>query len=230
VLTLPRIAVGPRSSSLSDTPDAPPKIVRGSRRRATVQHGAMSTPTYRIRRAVTEDIPAILDLIGSAAQWLQKYKNTDQWARPWPTEWERDARITRNVNRGSTWMVEENGDLAATITYRNKGNPKLWTADELDEPAVYVSRLIVSRSQAGRGLGAALINWAGLRGKEQWGAESIRVDVWTTNLALHEYYKGNGFEHLRTLQFEDPWEYPSAALFQKPIAGIDASSARWLHE
>jgi predicted N-acetyltransferase YhbS len=190
----------------------------------------MSTPNYRIRPAVAEDIPAILDLIGSAAAWLQKYKNTDQWARPWPTEQERNDRITRNVKRGFTWMAEENGLLAATITYRDKGNPKLWTAAERSEPAVYVSRLIVSRSQAGKGLGAALIDWAGLRGKEEWGAKSIRVDVWTTNLALHEYYKGQGFEHLGTLEFKDPWEYPSAVLLQKPITGIDASSAAWFHE
>jgi predicted N-acetyltransferase YhbS len=190
----------------------------------------MTTPTYRIRHAVTEDIPAILDLIGSAAAWLQRHKNTDQWARPWPTEGERDDRITRNVKRGFTWMAEQDGALAATITYRDKGNPKLWTADELDEPAVYVSRLIVSRPQAGRGLGAALIDWAGLRGNSEWGAESVRVDVWTTNHALHEYYKRQGFEHLRTLEFEDPWEYPSAALFQKPMTAVDGSSAKLFQE
>ena len=231
MLTLPkRLAAVPRSSSPSTAPDAPPWIVPGSRRRATAQYGAMSTPTYRIRRAVTEDIPAIFDLIGSAAAWLQQYKDTDQWARPWPTESDRNARITRNVERGFTWMAEENGALAATVTYRDRGNPKLWTADELSEPAVYVSRLIVSRSQAGRGLGAALIDWAGLRGLDEWAASSIRVDVWTTNLALHEYYKRQGFEHLRTLEFEDPWEYPSAALFQKPIAAVDESSAAWFQE
>jgi predicted N-acetyltransferase YhbS len=190
----------------------------------------MSTPIYRIRPAVTDDIAAILDLICSAAAWLQKYKNTDQWEQPWPTEQERNDRITRNVKRGFTWMAEENGVLAATITYRDKGNPKLWTADERSEPAVYVSRLIVSREQAGRGLGAALIDWAGLRGIKEWAAESIRVDVWTTNLALHDYYKGQGFEHLRTLEFDDPWEYPSAALFQKPITGVDTSFAAWFHE
>ena len=190
----------------------------------------MTTPTYRIRHAVTEDIPAILDLIGSTAAWLQQQKSTDQWAKPWPTESERDDRIARNVERGFTWMAEQDEALAATITYRDKGNPKLWTEDERDERAVYVSRLIVSRPQAGQGLGAALIDWAGLRGRSGWGAESVRVDVWTTNLALHEYYKLQGFEHLRTLDFENPWEYPSAALFQKPIAAVDESSAKLFQE
>jgi GNAT superfamily N-acetyltransferase len=186
------------------------------------------TDNLKIRPALPGDIDKIIGLIDDAREWLRD-RDTDQWAKPWPTEDKRNARIARGVDRGSTWMVEENGDLTATITCRDRGNPKLWTADELAEPAAYVSRLIVSRPQAGRGLGAALIDWAGLRGKQEWGAGSIRVDVWTTNLALHEYYKRQGFEHLRTLQFEDPWEYPSAALFQKPIAGIDASSAGRFH-
>jgi ribosomal protein S18 acetylase RimI-like enzyme len=226
VLTQPRQAsTGSRSSSISIVPSVRLGSFPPAGAGQPLHYGAMTSPTYRIRRAVPGDIPAILGLIGSAAAWLQRYKNTDQWAKPWPTEDERDARIARGVSRKSTWIVEQDGALAGTITCRDKGLPKLWTAEELAEPAVYVCRLITSREQAGRGLGAALIDWAGLRGIDGWAAESIRVDVWTTNTALHDYYKGQGFEHLRTLQFTDPWEYPSAALFQKPITAIDRSAA-----
>jgi ribosomal protein S18 acetylase RimI-like enzyme len=230
VLTLSKQeAVGSCSSSSSTIPDAPPRIIPDGQPRATAQHGAMSTPTYRIRPAVAEDIPAILELIGSAAAWLKGF--TDQWAKPWPDKPARDARIEQAIQDRLTWMVTDSaGALVATVTYREHGNGMLWTPKEQAEPAVYVSRLIVSRDRAGLGIGSALIDWAGLRGKEEWSAESIRIDVWTTNLALHEYYKGHGFEHMRTLEFEDPWEYPSAALFQKPMADIDASSAAWFHE
>lgn len=227
MLTQPRqVADGSRSSSISIFPSARLGSFPAAGAGQPLHNGAMTPPTYRIRPAAPGDLPAILGLIGSAAAWLQRYKDTDQWKRPWPSEDERNARVARGIVRGATWMVEEDGALVATITYRDRGNPKLWTQDERSEPAVYVSRLIVGREQAGRGLGAALIDWAGLRGKE-WtpAAESIRVDVWTTNHALHEYYKGQGFEHLRTLDFPDPWEYPSAALFQKPIAAIDVAAA-----
>jgi ribosomal protein S18 acetylase RimI-like enzyme len=123
-------------------------------------------------------------------------------------------------------MVEDaRGGTAATVTCREHGNPMLWTAEEQREPAAYVSRLIVSRRHAGLGIGAALIDWAGLLGMSRWQAKWIRIDVWTTNLALHRYYKGQGFEHLRTLQFDDPWDYPSAALFQKPAADVNAEAA-----
>src|SRR5262249_26827404 len=151
-----------------------------------------------------KDMSAIIGLIDSAARWLQEVKHTDQWARPWPNEEDRNARIVRGIVGGSTWMVEKNGCLAGTITYRDKGNMCLWTEGERSENAVYVSRLIVSRTLAGLGIGAALIDWSGMRGRDKWEADWIRVDVWTTNLALHDYYKGQRFEHLRTAEFSDP--------------------------
>jgi GNAT superfamily N-acetyltransferase len=169
---------------------------------------------------------AILDLIDWSAKWLREYKNTDQWARPWPNERARDARVRQGVKNDLTWMVEDRqGALVGTVTYRVKGSPRLWTRRELREPAVYVSRLIVAREHAGQRVGAALVDWAGQRGRERWGATSIRVDVWTTNYGLHAYYLRNGFAHLRTREFKDSWEYPSAALFQKPTAAVNGASA-----
>jgi predicted N-acetyltransferase YhbS len=189
-------------------------------------HGAMSTNRYQIRLAGRADIPAILDLIGSTAKWLQACKDTDQWARPWPDKERRDTRVEQGILDGLTWIVEDShGMLAGTVTCREHGNEILWTDQEMAEEAAYVSRLIVSRDLAGDGIGAALIDWAGLHGAREWGAKSIRVDVWTTNLALHDYYRERGFEHVRTLDFEDYWEYPSAALFQKPMAAVDQDAA-----
>jgi len=188
------------------------------------------TNTYRIRPAVLDDRPAIYGLIGSAATWLREEKDTDQWTRPWPNRDDRDARITQGIMDGLTWMVEDSeGAVIGTVTCREHGNDILWTPTELAERAAYVSRLIVSRDHAGQGIGAALIHWAAARAAAEWGADWIRVDVWTTNTALHEYYKDQGFDHLRTLDFADPWQYPSAALFQKPIADAESKSAGWFH-
>jgi hypothetical protein len=46
-----------------------------------------------------------------------------------------------------------------------------------------------------------------------------------TNTGLHNYYKGHGFEYVRTMELEHEWDYPSAVLFQKPAAAIDTSAA-----
>ena len=56
---------------------------------------------------------------------------------------------------------------------------------------------------------------------QSWQAHWIRINVWTTNIALHNYYEKQRFEPVRICQFDDPGSYPSAALFQKPTAEID---------
>jgi GNAT superfamily N-acetyltransferase len=184
------------------------------------------TDTCTIRHARPSDITAIFALIDEAARWLGASKETDQWARPWPNQADRDERIAQGIEHGLTWMAELDGTPIGTVTYREQGRDILWEAAELSDPAVYVSRLIVGRRHAGRGIGAALIDWAGLRGLQEWQANWLRVDVWTSNTALHGYYKDQGFTHLRTVPFDTEWEYPSAALFQKPTSEINLAAAR----
>jgi ribosomal protein S18 acetylase RimI-like enzyme len=224
MLTQPaRLAAGSHSPAPFTIPDACRGATPGGGAGQPLDHGAM-TPTYKIRLATADDVRPIHGLIGSAADWLRDF--TDQWAKPWPDEATRDARIEQAIQARLTWMVADSkGELVGTMTCREHGNDMLWTPEEQAEPAVYVSRLIVRRDRAGLGIGSALIDWAGQHGIGGWRARWIRVDVWTTNLALHRYYKGQGFEHLRTLFFEDYWEYPSAALFQKPTADVNEQAA-----
>jgi len=214
------------------------RLVRGigiSRRPWTGNDGPQ--PVFQIRPAKISDQKAIVGLIDEAAGWLKDEKGTDQWQRPWPNLAARDKRIRRGIKQGRTWIVENWAEpkvsprrLVATVSCGRGGNKKLWTQRERKKEAVYISRLIVSREYKGSGVGAALINWASLRGIEEWGAECTRLDVWTTNLDLQAYYKGQKFEHIRTCDFADPWEYPSAALFQKPAGDVDAKGANFFQE
>jgi ribosomal protein S18 acetylase RimI-like enzyme len=189
-------------------------------------------PIFDIRPARLSDMDAIIGLINEAASWLKAEKDTDQWQRPWPNRPDRDKRIRRGIKKGRTWIVEDRTEpvdsprrLVATVSCGRGGNQKLWTRRERNEPAVYISRLIVSRLHKGRGVGAALIEWASLRGIQQWGAKYTRLDVWTTNMELQGYYKAQKFVHVRTYDFEDWWEYPSAALFQKLATDVDPKDA-----
>lgn len=177
----------------------------------------------KVRRADADDLPVILRMIDEAAAWLRT-KDTKQWDVPWPTEAARNARVLRGLRGGYTWIAEERGTPVATITYRQHGNQTLWTRRERLEPAVYISRLIVIRDAAGRGIGAAMIDWTTRRAVRDWGAKWIRIDVWTTNVALHNYYEKRGFRFWRKCPF-DQETYPSAALFQKPAAEIDEAAA-----
>ena len=176
-----------------------------------------------LARDTEEHLQAVLGLMDEARNWLA-FKVADQWARPWPNRQVRDARVLRGQMPGATWIVWDGSRAAATVTVTGTPNPAVWTPVEhdLSERAVYVHRLIVARDYSGWGLGAELVDWTGLRGRRLYGARWIRIDVWSSNTALHDYYVKRGFERCGTCR--DPC-YPSGALFQKPVSKIAEPAA-----
>src|SRR6266540_2636245 len=60
--------------------------------------------------------------------------------------------------------------------------------------------------------GETFIDWAGTRAADE-GARWLRVDVWTTNDKLQQYYRDQGFTHVRTVVLP---HNPSGAVFQRP--------------
>lgn len=184
--------------------------------------------TLRLRIAAAEntatkkDLPVVVGLIEDARKWLAT-KGTDQWANPYPDADRKLARVQEGIDRGETWIVWDGTVAAATVTIKTERNGVVWskqTTDcDLSEPAIYVHRLIAGRGYAGLGLGAELIDWAGLWGCRSYGAKWVRIDVWTSNIALHKYYMGTGFEQCG--MYKDDPLYPSGALFQKPVSAIE---------
>lgn len=187
-------------------------------------NGTVTLP-MQIAPATTEHFDAVLDLIDQASAWLRT-RETDQWTAPWPDRAARDARVMRGLAGGKTWIVWDGGTAAGTVTLAAKPNPRVWSGPactcDLSRRAVYAHRLITARDYSGWGLGAQLIDWAGRRARRHYGAQWIRIDVWTTNTALHEYYIKRGF---RPCGFCPDPGYPSGALFQKPVAMIGANDA-----
>jgi hypothetical protein len=181
------------------------------------------TSSLRLARAeaTLENLNTILRLISEAREYLEG-KGTDQWSKPYPTEAERDARVWRGLMREATWIVWAGQKAAATVTVARKPNTAVWQGAicNLDEPAVYAHRLIIDRQFAGEGLGADLIDWTGVYGHREWGAKWIRIDVWTTNKGLHDFYMKKLFDPCGTAA--DPG-YPSGKLFQKSVSDIPES-------
>jgi GNAT superfamily N-acetyltransferase len=181
------------------------------------------TLTMRIVRArdTEEDLQVVLGLIEDARRWLAT-KGTDQWANPYPDADRKLARVKERIKRGETWIVWHGNVPAATATIVTKRNIQVWSPEacecDLSDRAVFVHRLITARDYGGLGLGAELIDWAGIRGRNSYGAKWIRIDVWNTNIELHKYYMSTGFERCGTC--EHP-RYPSGALFQKPVSAIE---------
>jgi GNAT superfamily N-acetyltransferase len=169
-----------------------------------------------MRRATSSDLSLLIGLIERTTGWL-KSKGTDQWQKPWPSRKARNRRIRKDIEAGKTWIAWAADRPAGTITIdlyggQNSSLPKLWKESD-DGPAFSAHRAVVDRDYAGIGLGAAMFNWAAERAAH-YGREWTRIDVWTRNIALHDYYKRHNFEYIRDY---DDKKYPSGALFQRHI-------------
>jgi len=179
---------------------------------------------FALRPAVPGDLDEVHGLVREAAKWLRTSKDTDQWASPWPDRAGKLERILNDLLKGKTWLVWDGMIVVATITVDteeplDENEQSIWPAHRLRESALYVRRVIVSRSYAGLGLGAALLNWAAYVAKRDHEAKLIRIDVWTTNLDLHAYYEE---QHFMRCEGRDPRElanYPSQALFERKVDG-----------
>lgn len=170
----------------------------------------------RIYRATAVDVSLLLEIRRESVDWLST-RNTDQWASDFPDEETMLVGFAADTMNGHAWLIDDDDAVTvATVTLDAAAQPAIWTPEEATEPARYVHRLTVRRVAAGQGLGSELLDWCGNRAYEE-GARWLRLDAWTTNHALHDYYRSQGFEHLRTVERAD---YPSGALFQRPARPV----------
>lgn len=146
----------------------------------------------KITPARSSDLPKLLAFREEAAAWLRGL-GSDQWSRPYPAD-----RLLATIEAGTVFMLRDHGVTAGTITLTTVAEDGLWTAGELREPSLFINKLTVARTHAGQDLGGRLLDWAGDRAHRA-GAAWLRLDAWTTNRALQQYYLSHGFRHVRTV-------------------------------
>jgi GNAT superfamily N-acetyltransferase len=216
-----RLTLGPEHPQTRASPErGHGQTRRGRKQSFGYNHGVLTIRIGPVRR---RDLDVILGLINGAQGRLAS-EGTDQWSRPWPDTASWEARLWRGLKSGAPWIVRAGDAPAATVTIADRPNLKVWEGTECDasDPAAYVHRLITARESAGRGLGTEPIAWAGRRGRDDYGANWITIDVWSTNRALHGYYTKTGLSPCG--RSSDPGCL-SGALFQKPVSDIRLPSA-----
>lgn len=168
----------------------------------------------QIRTATPDDVDLIATWRAEAAAWIGDL-GFDQWSDAGIDDVEFRRRVSESICAGETWMAVDNETPVGTIAVDEHSDPGLWTSEEL-EHAVIAHRMIVPRWASGRGIGHVLVSQAE-RVAEQRGRMFIRLDAWTTNPALHQYYRRLGFRHVRTVP-DAPT--PSAALFERRVYSV----------
>ncbi|MEU3000766.1 MULTISPECIES: GNAT family N-acetyltransferase [unclassified Streptomyces] len=145
-----------------------------------------------IERATADDLDVLLAFRQEAASWLTAL-GSDQWRRPYPAD-----RLLGTIEAEVVFMVRDGSTTAATITLTPDAEEGLWSSQELHEESRFVNKLTVARAYAGQDLGGRLLDWAGDLAYRS-GAKWLRLDAWTTNKQLQNYYLRHGFEHVRTV-------------------------------
>ncbi|WP_405871586.1 GNAT family N-acetyltransferase [Streptomyces sp. NBC_00005] len=146
----------------------------------------------RIVAAQPQDVSKLLAFREEAAAWLSRL-GSDQWQRPYPAD-----KLLETIEAGTVFMVKDGNTTAGTITLTREAEAGLWTDEELTEPSLFINKLTVARTHAGQNVGGRLLDWAGDRAYRA-GGKWLRLDAWTTNTGLQEYYLRLGFEHVRTV-------------------------------
>lgn len=160
---------------------------------------------FTIRRANDGEAQDVADLWTDASRWLHD-QGTDQWQYP-----VRLGAIKEKIAEGVCWVIPSPDGLVATATLDTDAAPELWAMDD-PTTALYLHRLVVRRNERIPRLGAAIIDWAGRRAIGE-GKRWLRLDAWTSNGRLHDYYRSLGFDHVRTVSGG-----VSGVLFQRPAS------------
>jgi GNAT superfamily N-acetyltransferase len=168
-----------------------------------------------IRQATPADTPTVVELWNEAKDWLAA-QGLDQWQYPIKMH-----NVDRAIDARLCWLVEpRNGSAVATITLEFDADLSLWRPAEMPDEALYVHRLVVRRSKAHQNLGAEILDWADDQVRTA-GRTFLRLDAWTNNVRLHEYYRCLGFRLVRIV------DHPSGsgALFERPVSDQAANDA-----
>ncbi len=172
-----------------------------------------------ITRAALSDVDTIMSWRRERTAWLAT-RGEDQWSIPLPR-----SAVAATVSAGQTWMVWDDHVATGTITLAAAtdatGSGSRRTTRQTrsgiqgrsggralrgeDDPLVH----------SGDGLGGELLDWAGGRAYAA-GLTWLRLDAWTTNEKLHDYYRQLGFRHVRTVESRI-----SGACFQRAAQPYD---------
>jgi ribosomal protein S18 acetylase RimI-like enzyme len=66
--------------------------------------------------------------------------------------------------------------------------------------AVYLSQLYCAHGATGKGLGAALLDWA-IEEARGWGADAVQLSVFSENFGAQRFYRRYGFKHVADIDF-----------------------------
>jgi GNAT superfamily N-acetyltransferase len=158
-----------------------------------------------VRPAAQAEAETVARLIDDATLWVTEL-GFPQWPLPFPRE-----EVAAAIDRNEVYVAEVDGVPVATVTIL-LDDPVYWGVRPPD--ALYVHKLAVRRDHAGRGIGAALVEWAAARAGDS-GRSFVRLDCLRNDPGIRAYYERLGFEHCG--DFDDEARGLLLSLYERPV-------------
>ncbi len=121
------------------------------------------------------------------------------------------AAVTDAAAGGFRAVASPGPVAVGTMVLRDTHPADLWHPADDPGSALYLHHLAVDRAFAGQRVGAWLLDQAAAEAR-LLGKRFLRLDAWTTNTRLHDYYRGQGFRLVRIA------DDTSGALFERPVS------------
>jgi GNAT superfamily N-acetyltransferase len=139
-----------------------------------------------VKRARHEDADIVAELLDEATVWVGEL-GFEQWPLPFPRD-----ELAEAIDRGEVYVVEGEDDEPVATLVLLQDDPQYW--GDRPQDAFYLHKFAVRRDRAGRGIGAAVVEWANAEAAEA-GREFLRLDCLCDNPRIRDYYEDLGFEH-----------------------------------
>ncbi|MDQ0271677.1 GNAT family N-acetyltransferase [Cytobacillus purgationiresistens] len=157
---------------------------------------------YEVKLAQGKDEYLLIHFLKDVSFWL-KEKEIDQWG--FLAAGGEDDEIREAIRNKQTFLMKKDQRMIATFTlYDLQSEWDIHTWGKLDDQAVYLHRLAVSRLSIGSGIGKIALRCAEEYCKKN-GKSILRLDCIENNKKLNQFYLDNGF-HL-TGVFDEHCKY-----------------------
>ena len=149
---------------------------------STAEPIATAIGSVEISTATAADIDDVLDILNEAARWV-----SSRGINQWPIDGFPREPIARDISRGEVYLARRGRRAVGTFTLQGSDD-LFWS--RVAEEAGYIRRIAVRRDA--RGLGVELIKFAE-RATVATGHKLLRLDCFSGNVALCNYYERAGF-------------------------------------
>jgi ribosomal protein S18 acetylase RimI-like enzyme len=164
--------------------------------------------TKTIRRASTEDIPLLTDILNDALAFKLELGDPAWGTQEWTL-----AGVGRWLNKSEMYLIEQENMAIATFSLAWE-DEKYWGQQE--PIAGYLHRLAVRKEFHGIGAGDFALDWAmhQIRARHR---QALRLDCDCRNTSLCAYYEARGFVQVGVRPIPGAREY-IASLYEKALA------------